>query len=197
MNCGKPIEYTCWTLSAIIIVIIGFLICSEIKSMTASPRGGAARHEPAKPTHARHPHNSSARHASARKSRVTTSGSEKPRNEMYDNTGTFMLATEAEACVDASRDSDTSHFFNDSGEDLESYKKTNMKEALAKTNHRADILAKSDTGSPHAAPARTKGSTTVPWMQLMNCNEKKRNFSNTEIAFNGSSHLDAIRGNSN
>tara|TARA_B100000787_G_scaffold168144_2_gene156334 strand:+ start:292 stop:702 length:411 start_codon:yes stop_codon:yes gene_type:complete len=132
---------------------------------------------------------------------VTTPGSEKPRNEAsekprnetYDNTGTFMLAADSEPCADTSRDSDTSHFFNDSGADLESYKKTNMKEALAKSNHRADILAKSDTGSPHSAPARTKGSTTVPWMQLMNCKEKQRTFSNTEIAFNGSSHLEAVR----
>lgn len=189
MNCGKPIEYTCWGLSAILVVIIGFLICSELKS-TPQPK---PPHYPPRPARAASARRATARHASARK----VSTAEKPRNELYDDTGTFMVAQESGACVDSSRDSDTSHFYNDSGQDIESYKKTNMKEALAKTNHRADVLAKSDTGSPHAAPARTKGSTTVPWMQLMSCNEKKRHFGNTEIAFNGSSHLDAVRGNSN
>lgn len=105
-----------------------------------------------------------------------------------------MMTSGGDECTDESRQSDTSHFYNDSGEDLASYKKTDMKEALAKSNHRADLLSKSDTGSPHAAPARTKGKSTVPWMQLMNCNQKQRQHSTTEIAFNGSSHLDAVRG---
>ena len=189
MNCGKPIEYTCWALSAILVVIIGFLICSEFKSPPPTAKHNTSHHLP-RTAHTTSARRASARHSSAKKASVT----DKPRNEKYDETGTFMVAMDSGECADASRDSDTSHFYNDSGQDLESYKKTNMKEALAKTNHRADVLAKSDTGSPHSAPARTKGSTTVPWMQLMSCNEKKRNFGNTEIAFNGSSHLDAVRG---
>ena len=174
MQCSKPIEYTCWILSAIIMIILGFIICSEWKTYTPS-------------------NSVSGRKSSGRRSRAEPKQA-KPQNDTYDESGSFMIPPSSTECVDESRQSDTSHFYTDSGEDIESYKKTDMKEALSKTNHRADILAKSDTGSPHEVPSRTKGSSTVPWMQLMSCNQKQRTHSNTEIAFNGSSHLDAARG---
>jgi hypothetical protein len=119
------------------------------------------------------------------------------RNVAYDPTGLFMLQGEAEPQADADatalRDSDTAHYFVDSGADKEAYRPTNLKQALSSAGNRPDLVAKSDTGSALRPPARTRGNTTNSWLALLSNNSSYRQHGTQEISFNSSSALDAVR----
>lgn len=102
-------------------------------------------------------------------------------------------ASEQHGAANASVAYKTEHFFSDSGEDMESYNKTDMQRAKKASNMRADTGAKSDTGTDTSPPGRLLGFTNNSWLSLLNCESKPRVHGTAEIAFGGSSHLETLR----
>jgi len=119
------------------------------------------------------------------------------RNDVYDETGLFMLQGDAEpqpsTDTQALRESDTSHYFVDTGADREAYHPTNLQQALSSAGRRPDLQSESDTGSELRPPARLRGNTTNSWLALLSDSSSFSHHGTQEILFNGSSALDAVR----
>lgn len=175
------IEYTCWILSGIIAVVLFYLICSEMSKKPATPVARASMARKASSRYANAAPNSQAAKAN-------------PQNAAS-NSEFMPIRPKEPDCATPSNQSDTSHFYFDTGADAESYKRTDMAKAMKSSNTRALELARGDTGNPLAPPARVRGTTTVSWLSLTDgcdAGRKPRPHSTQEIAFGGSSHRDQL-----